>query len=95
MNNSQYDKSSVNSIYNFASRLEGKNLIQSADLPTNVVNSRNRGDLGRLVEKYYFCHTPPNNREPDFADAGLELKTTGISDYKKPTKYLHQNKWYK
>ena len=86
MNNSQYDKSSVNSIYNFASRLEGKNLIQSADLPTNVVNSRNRGDLGRLVEKYYFCHTPPNNREPDFADAGLELKTTGISDYKKPTK---------
>lgn len=87
MNTPLYDKSSVESIYDFAKKLIGKNLTQAAPLPSDVVNSRNRGDLGKLVEIYYFEHNPPNNHEPDFDEAGLELKTTGIIDYKKPTQY--------
>jgi DNA mismatch repair protein MutH len=86
MNKPEYDKSSVKSIYEFASKLIDKNLSQAVSLPPNIVNARNRGDLGRLVEKYYFEHNPPPNHEPDFEDAGLELKTTGVKDYKKPTK---------
>jgi DNA mismatch repair protein MutH len=73
-----YDKSSVDSIYGFALALTGKSLSEVVELPKDVVNVRNRGDLGRLVEKYYFRHTPPNNHEPDFEDARLELKVTGV-----------------
>jgi DNA mismatch repair protein MutH len=83
MNSVKYDKSSVASIYKYSCHLVGKTLSQAVDLPPSVVNAKNRGDLGRLIEIYYFEHNPPNNHEPDFAEAGLELKTTGISDYKK------------
>jgi DNA mismatch repair protein MutH len=78
MENSKYDKSSVSSIYEFAVKLIGKTLSETVILPEDVANSKNRGDLGSLVEKYYFEHTPPNNHDPDFKEAGLELKTTGV-----------------
>ena len=74
----QYDKKSVNSIYEYALKLTGKTLAEAVELPEGIVNKRNRGDLGSLVEKYYFEHTPPNNHDPDFKEAGLELKTTGV-----------------
>ena len=84
MTNQQYDKSSVDSIYNYSCNLVGKTLAQSTRLPIEIVNQKNRGDLGRLIEIHYFGHNPPNNHAPDFAEAGLELKTTGTLDYKKP-----------
>ena len=78
MSESKYDKNSVTSIYEFAMKLTGKSLAEAVQLPDGVANVRNRGDLGSLVEKYYFEHTPPNNHDPDFKEVGLELKTTGI-----------------
>ena len=42
------------------------------------INKRNKGDLGMIVERYYFEHDPPNINEPDFNEAGLELKVTGV-----------------
>lgn len=73
-----YDKSSIRSIYEFALKLKGKSLSQVVALPKGVANSKNRGDLGSLVERYFFQHQPPNDHRPDFAEAGLELKTTGV-----------------
>ena len=78
MSESKYDKNSVTSIYEFALKLTGKSLAEAVQLPDGVANVRNRGDLGSLVEKYYFEHTPPNNHDPDSKEVGLELKTTGI-----------------
>lgn len=78
MTESKYDKNSVTSIYEFAMKLTGKSLAEAVQLPDGVGNVRNRGDLGSLVEKFYFEHTPPNNHDPDFKEAGLELKTTGV-----------------
>jgi len=78
MTEAKYDKNSVTSIYEFALKLTGKSLAEAVQLPEGVANLRNRGDLGSLVEKYYFKHTPPNNHDPDFKEAGLELKTTGV-----------------
>lgn len=77
-NKLKYDKNSVQSIFEYALKLTGKSLAESTHLPEDVANSRNRGDLGSLVEKYYFEHIPPNNHDPDFKEAGLELKTTGV-----------------
>ncbi len=78
MTQSKYDKNSVASIFEFALKLTGKSLSEAVQLPEGVANVRNRGDLGSLIEKYYFEHTPPNNHDPDFKEAGLELKTTGV-----------------
>lgn len=85
MSEVMYDKSSVKEIFEFAAKLVGHTLEDAAELPQNVINTRNRGDLGKLVEKYYFKHNPPNNHKPDFEIAGLELKTTGVEYYKKKT----------
>lgn len=73
-----YDKSSIQSIYEYALKLKGKSLSQVVELPSGIENSRNRGDLGSLIERYFFEHQPPNDHRPDFAEAGLELKTTGV-----------------
>jgi DNA mismatch repair protein MutH len=78
MTAASYDKSSVQSIFEFAMKLTGRSLSDMVSLPEGVANKRNRGDLGTLVEKYYFKHIPPTNLGPDFPDAELELKTTGL-----------------
>jgi len=78
MTAASYDKSSVQSIFEFAMKLTGRSLSDMVSLPEGVANKRNKGDLGTLVEKYYFKHIPPTNLGPDFPDAELELKTTGL-----------------
>lgn len=73
-----YDKTSAESIYEYSLQLFGNSLAKVVQLPEDVENSKNRGDLGSLVEKYFFKHNPPNDHEPDFKEAGVELKTTGV-----------------
>lgn len=82
----KYNKESLQSVYEFSCRLIGKSLREVVNLPVEVTNVKNRGDLGSLVEKYYFEHVPPNTHDPDFAEIGLELKTTGLEKYKKSQK---------
>jgi DNA mismatch repair protein MutH len=88
----QYNKESPKSIYEHSLKLVGKNLRQCTNLPEKLTNSRNRGDLGSLVETYFFKHNPPNTHEPDFPEAGIELKTTGLESYKRPTRELRNLK---
>jgi DNA mismatch repair protein MutH len=78
VSNSHYDATSVESIFEYAKRLTGKSLAEATFIPADIANDRNRGDLGSLVEAFYFNHRPASNRGPDFAEAGLELKTTGV-----------------
>lgn len=73
-----YDKSSIESIFDYAKRLTGVALVDLIPEANLEANRRNRGDLESLVERHFFEHEPPNNQEPDFAEAGLELKTTGV-----------------
>ncbi len=73
-----YDPHSVQSILDFAKRLNGKSLAEVEFIPHEIANVKNKGDLGSLVETFYFRHTPGSFRGPDFREAGLELKTTGV-----------------
>lgn len=73
-----YDKASVSSIVEFARRLVGYSLSEVVDLPEAVKTAKGKGKLGQLVEEHLFEIQPPNNHEPDFPEAGLELKTTGV-----------------
>ena len=77
-----YDKSSPESILEFASRLTGKSLAELVDFPDDVMNKKNKGDLGSLLESFYFEHRPPTNSGPDFEQAGVELKATGVVPHK-------------
>jgi len=77
-----YDITSPESILEYAKGLSGKTLEEVADLPDFVENIKDKGDLGKMVERYYFRHVPPNNHDPDFAEAGVELKTTGVKTLK-------------
>lgn len=87
INKLDYDKASVKSIYEHALKLTGKTLSEVIPETAEIVNNRNRGDLGTLVEKYYFAHKPKSNHGPDFPEAGLELKTTGVKLRKKKMGY--------
>ena len=73
-----YQKNSAESIYQHALQLTGESLSSKVDLPENLENLRDRGKLGTLVEKYFFQIEPPNNHDPDFPEAGVELKVTGV-----------------
>jgi len=85
-NTLQYDPTNAESIAKFAEGLIGKSLREAIDVSLITENANNKGDLGSLVEKYYFGWIPPSNHGPDFPDAGLELKTTGVLKKKKAGK---------
>ena len=73
-----YDKTSPESILEFARRLSGKTLAQVVDISDVSENLSNKGDLGSMVEKFYFGIQPNSSSKQDFSDAGVELKTTGV-----------------
>ena len=53
----------------------------SALLPSNTYSDTNRkGAVGNLLEEHYFGYTINSDSEPDFPNAGLELKVSPI-DY--------------
>lgn len=73
-----YDKTSPESLLDFARGLSGKTLAEAVDMTLATENIKNKGDLGSLIEKYYFEYQPNSFHGPDFIEAGVELKTTGV-----------------
>lgn len=73
-----YDKTSPNSILEFAKGLSGKTLAEVVDLSLVSENIKNKGDLGGMIERFYFNYEPNSSHGPDFIEAGVELKTTGV-----------------
>jgi DNA mismatch repair protein MutH len=74
----QYDPKSQSDILRYSAKLINKSLANVADIPAEVLNKKNKGQLGLLVEKYFFGLEVNNRPEPDFFEAGLELKVTGL-----------------
>jgi len=72
-----YDKKDPISIENYSKGLINKSLreIYGNDLENSY---HGKGKLGQLVESLYFGYKPNSNPEPDFLEAGVELKTTPI-----------------
>lgn len=75
-----YDKTSPDSILAYARQLLGKTLRQCH--PEITMEGKGKGELGQCVEKYHFYYKNNSNSEPDFMDAGLELKCTGLKTLK-------------
>lgn len=73
-----YDVTSPASIRDHAKKLIGKSLEEVVG-KYDLDDASNKGKLGTLVEEHHYEYRPDNNSHgPDFAEAGVELKVTGV-----------------
>ncbi|WP_430614171.1 Sau3AI family type II restriction endonuclease [Flavobacterium sp. JP2137] len=73
-----YNPSDKNSILAFAQQLQSQRLRNCIDVSAMAKVYRGKGNFGQLLEKYYFGYDLNSASEPDFAQAGLELKTAPL-----------------
>ncbi len=83
MENNGYDPADPEDIERYAKRLEGMTFRDVLDLSIvpdgasrDYGSKRYKGGLGTLLEERYFGYGANSSSEPDFAEAGVELKTT-------------------
>ena len=75
--NFPYDRKDPISIEKYSKGLVNKSIRQLYGKEIENAYS-GKGKLGQLVEFLYFGYKPNSNPEPDFPEAGVELKTTPI-----------------
>lgn len=89
--NEKYDERDPVSIEKYAKGLIGKtfqwvkeNSLSSrvGQISKNSSNKKGKGVLGNLIEEHYFGIKPNSDQEPDFKEAGVELKVTPFLDKK-------------
>lgn len=73
-----YDPKSRRSIVEYAQMLMGSTLREHVDVDSIDDPSRRKGSFGNAVEEYYFFYDINSDSRPDFAEVGLELKTTPL-----------------
>ena len=73
-----YQRDSIDSIAKHAAALTGHSLFDFFPEIQDADNIKQKGQLGNLVEKYYFQLPVNSHSGPDFLEAGLELKVTGV-----------------
>ena len=73
-----YNSESKGSIIGYAKLLKGKSLREVCGDEILEHNYKGKGNYGQILEKYYFLYEPNSVSEPDFAIAGLELKSTPL-----------------
>ena len=82
----EYDKSDPISIFEYAIPLIDHTLREIVgDDAIAGYNSKNKGELGQMVEELYYHYKLNSSPEPDFREAGVELKTTGLKELKDMT----------
>lgn len=85
-----YDYKSEDSIFKYSNKLIDKSLSQvchsdillkDPNYSKNVnLKKRSGKGIGSYVEEFYFGYKTNSKPEPDFPEAGLELKTAGLKD---------------
>ncbi|WP_253199023.1 MutH/Sau3AI family endonuclease [Clostridium gasigenes] len=76
-----YNKFSPESIENYAKKLIGKTFKDAV----GEKDIKGKGGLGVLLEEHYFGYKPNSDKEPDFKEAGVELKSTPYKKNKNST----------
>jgi DNA mismatch repair protein MutH len=72
-----YDKNNPVSIFEYSRHLLGHTLREMVD-PERLHNRKGKGGLGLLVEELYFDYDVNSSPDPDFSEAGIELKCTPL-----------------
>jgi DNA mismatch repair protein MutH len=75
-----YNPSDKKSIIAFAKKIIGKSIIPDFAKNIEDLNLKNtdKGLLGKAIEQLYFQYPPNSDKQADFSEAGLELKTAGL-----------------
>lgn len=79
-----YNIKDKDSIIQFAKKLIGKS-IQSEfgdELEKLDLSNKDKGQLGKIIEKLYFKYEPNPRAKADFEEARLELKSSGLKQLK-------------
>lgn len=74
----QYNPSNKNSIIEYAKKLKGKSLRQVCDSKILEHLYSGKGNFGQVLEKFYFGYEPNSLAEADFAQIGMELKSSPL-----------------
>ena len=77
-----YDINSAHSIINFAKQLKTQTLRQACGSEIEKHGYKGKGNFGQILEKFYFGYEPNSNAEPDFKEAGIELKSSPLKTLK-------------
>jgi DNA mismatch repair protein MutH len=77
-----YNPSDKNSIIEYAKKLKGKSLRQVCDTKVLEHSYSGKGNFGQVLEKFYFGYEPNSLAEADFAQIGMELKSSPLKQLK-------------
>ena len=81
MSQTNFDRTDKASIFKHSIGLVGRCLRDFANEEEILqLPAGDKGKLGKLVEYLYFKYPINNNPEADFAEAGMELKCTGLKN---------------
>lgn len=83
MNMMRYNAKDAASIFAYSKGLLHKSLAEAVKeinphIDISEIEFKGKGGLGQLVEKYFYGYEPNSSPEPDFPEAGVELKTTPL-----------------
>ncbi len=79
---SNFDLNSADSIIDFAKLLKGQTLRQACGVEIEKHGYKGKGNFGQILEKFYFGYEPNSDAEPDFLEAGIELKSSPLKTLK-------------
>lgn len=77
-----YNPSDKNSVIEYAKKLKGKSLRQVCNPKILEHSYSGKGNFGQVLEKFYFGYEPNSNAEADFAQIGMELKSSPLKQLK-------------
>lgn len=77
-----YNPSDKKSVIEYAKKLKGKSLRQVCDSTILEHSYSGKGNFGQVLEKFYFGYEPNSTAEADFAQIGIELKSSPLKQLK-------------
>ncbi|PQA92811.1 DNA mismatch repair protein MutH [Chryseobacterium piscicola] len=77
-----YNPSDKNSVIEYAKKLKGKSLRQICNPNILEHSYSGKGNFGQVLEKFYFGYEPNSTAEADFAQIGMELKSSPLKQLK-------------
>ena len=76
------DINSADSIIEFAKKLKNQTLREACGEEIEKHGYKGKGNFGQILEKFYFGYEPNSDAEPDFKEAGIELKSSPLKTLK-------------
>lgn len=84
-----YNPHNKDSVLEYAKGLAGNSLRTTCDASIIEHGYTGKGNFGQILEKFYFMYEPNSDALPDFAEIGMELKSSPLKKLKPVSKKLN------